>query len=228
MWKRDIAVAAEFASGDIAQPPGIFTIGHSNHALDTFLHLLEAHAIQVLVDVRSQPFSRYVTHFNYPEIEDAIERRGIQYRYMGKELGGRPQGDSFYDVDGYVLYNRVAEAPFFRKGIARLEEDAGMSRVAVMCSEEDPTNCHRRLLIGRVLTGDGVPFLHIRGDGRLQSEEDIEAPMPASAQPSLWDEAVLDDGKDEQAEWKSIRPVLQRRPLRSSSNPSGELESDDF
>ncbi|MVC24908.1 DUF488 family protein, partial [Vibrio cholerae] len=63
-----------------ASAPGIYTIGHSNHSLDTFLGLLERHAIQVLMDIRSQPFSRYVTHFNYPEIESAIERRGIQYR----------------------------------------------------------------------------------------------------------------------------------------------------
>ncbi|HLZ25635.1 MAG TPA: DUF488 domain-containing protein [Ktedonobacterales bacterium] len=208
--------------------PGIFTIGHSNHSLDTFLSLLERHAIQVLIDIRSQPFSRYVTHFNYPEVEDAIERRGIQYRYMGQELGGRPQGDSFYDADGYVLYSRVAEAAFFRKGIARLEEDADMYRVAIMCSEEDPTNCHRRLLIGRVLTSDGVQFLHIRGDGRLQTEEDVVVPAPASTQPSLWSETTLDSGKDEQAEWKSIRPVSPRKAPRSSSDPSSDPASDDF
>jgi len=214
-----------------ANAPGIYTIGHSNHSLDIFLGLLERHAIQVLMDIRSQPFSRYVTHFNYPEIEGAIERRGIQYRYMGQELGGRPQGDSFYDADGYVLYNRVAEAAFFRKGIARLEEDGTMYRVAIMCSEEDPTNCHRRLLIGRVLAGDGVPFQHIRGDGRLQTEEDVTPPAPARAQPSLWGEAALDSGdsgKDERAEWKSIRPVSPRRPPRSSSSRSDESESGDW
>ncbi|MGH2516900.1 MAG: DUF488 family protein, partial [Ktedonobacterales bacterium] len=190
--------------------------------------LLERHAIQVLIDIRSQPFSRSGTHFNYPEIEDAIERRGIQYRYMGQELGGRPQGDSFYDADGYVLYNRVAEAAFFRKGIVRLEEDGEMYRVAIMCSEEDPTNCHRRLLIGRVLTGDGVAFLHIRGDGRLQTEEDVSAPVAASAQPSLWDAAGLGGGKEHATEWKSIRPVSPRKPPRSSSSHFDESESDDF
>jgi uncharacterized protein (DUF488 family) len=208
--------------------PGIFTIGHSNHAMEPFLRLLELHAIQILIDIRSHPFSRYVTHFNYPEVEDAIERRGIQYRYMGQELGGRPQGDSFYDADGYVLYNRVAEAPFFRTGIARLEEDGETYRVAIMCSEEDPTSCHRRLLIGRVLAGDGVSFLHIRGDGSIQAEADVSAHAQADTQPSLWDKTTLDEGKDEPAEWKSIRPVLPRKLPRSSSDRYNEPESADF
>ena len=208
----------------------IFTIGHSNHTLDTFLGLLEAHAIQVLMDIRSHPFSRYVTHFNYPEIEDAIERRGIQYRYMGQELGGRPREDMFYDAEGYVLYSLLAEAPFFRKGIARLEEDGVLYRLAIMCSEEDPTNCHRRLLVGRVLAAHGVVVRHIRGDGRIQTEDELIAiqPAPSNSQLSLWDDAAPVHGKDEQAEWRSIRPVSPRRPPPNSSGRSSAPASDDW
>jgi hypothetical protein len=214
----------------------IFTVGHSNHDFAKFLGLLEQHQIAVLVDVRSQPFSRYVTHFNYPAIEAAIERHHIQYQFMGRELGGRPEGADYYDAEGYVLYGQVAGAAFFRKGIARLEELGAMQRVAIMCSEEDPTGCHRRLLIGRVLRADGVTIRHIRGDGQLQTEDDLTRaaapPAPEHFQQSLWDTTDenaddTDAGLQEAAEWKSIRPVLRKKPPVNSSSPYDEQEFTD-
>ncbi|HEX6122481.1 MAG TPA: DUF488 domain-containing protein, partial [Ktedonobacterales bacterium] len=168
-------------------PLTIYTIGHSNQPMERFLALLERHGIQILADVRSQPYSRYVPHFNQVSLEDAVERRGIQYLFLGQELGGRPIGDEFYDAEGYVLYGVVAEAPFFRRGIERLKDEAALSRVAVMCSEEDPTNCHRRLLIARVLAGEDVRVLHLRSDGAIQEASAFEVPSQAATQLSLFD-----------------------------------------
>lgn len=208
-------MAQKSTSGD-NEPLIIFSIGHSNHALDTFLALLEDHHIQSLVDVRSQPYSRYVTQFNRPELEMAVERRKVRYVYMGDELGGRPIGDDFYDAEGYVLYSQVARAPFFLKGIEQLTDEATQYRTAIMCSEEDPLNCHRRLLIGRVLGEREVILQHIRADGREQTESDLVEPRP----PSLWD--ALDSSENEEPEWKSIRPVSPRKPRQSSSSYSDE------
>ena len=88
----------------------ILTVGHSSHSLDVFLGLLQGHQVQVLVDVRSQPFSRYSPQFN----EDALQRTlPCKYVLMGAELGGRPAGERFYDKDGRVLYSLVAESPQF-------------------------------------------------------------------------------------------------------------------
>ena len=201
----------------------IFTVGHSNHPLDRFLALLERHHIQSLVDVRSQPYSRYVTHFNQPELEDAVERRKVRYVYMGDELGGRPIGDEFYDAEGYVLYYRVAQAPFFLSGIERLIDEGAQYRAAIMCSEEDPTNCHRRLLIARVLQEQGVKVVHIRADGGEQDETDFRKEQE---QLSLWETSAGEER--EEGEWKSIRPVSRRRAPSSSSNPSDEWGSSDF
>nr|MBF6591494.1 DUF488 domain-containing protein [Ktedonobacterales bacterium] len=91
----------------------LYTIGHSNHAMESFLALLKRHAIQILADVRSSPYSRYTTQFNRPDLEYVVERAGIQYLFLGESLGGRPVGDEFYDEAGYVLYGKVAEAAFF-------------------------------------------------------------------------------------------------------------------
>lgn len=196
-------------------PITIFSIGHSNQPLEAFLALLRQHAIQVLVDVRSSPYSQYVSHFNSNPLATAVKKAGIKYTFMGKELGGRPDGDEFYDDHNHVLYNLVAESSFFLNGIERLIEGGKTYRVAIMCSEEDPTSCHRHLLIGRVLTGQGVNLLHIRGDGHIQTEQELTAPQEeASYEESLWGESV--PVKEEEI-WRSIRPVSRKKQPPNSS-----------
>lgn len=202
------------------QPLTIYSVGHSNQSLARFIELLQRHAIQSLVDVRSAPYSRYVPHFNRPELEEAVERHGIRYVYLGDELGGRPPGDEYYDELDHVLYSRVATAPYFLRGLERLTDEGAIYRSAVMCSEEDPTTCHRHLLIARVLETQGVRVLHIRANGNEQTEEDLK---PA---PTLWD--AEPSPSEEEAQWKSIRPVSHRRPPSNSSSPSSEWGSDDF
>src|SRR5215469_13535814 len=95
------------------RPLTIFSIGHSNQSIEAFLALLQQHQIQVLVDVRSSPYSKYVPQFNSTPLADAVRQVGVKYMFMGRELGGRPDGNEFYDADGHVLYNRVAEASLF-------------------------------------------------------------------------------------------------------------------
>jgi uncharacterized protein (DUF488 family) len=191
----------------------LHTIGHSNHPLEVFIGLLDAHGIQVLVDVRSQPYSKYTPHFESRQLKAAVTSRAIIYLYLGKELGGRPDGDEFYDGDGRVRYDLVAASPLFLAGIARLEDGIQKYRVAAMCAEEDPAGCHRRLLIGRVLAARGVHVLHIRGDGSVQPEEEFgatDAPRHAGGQLALFPDAEV-------REWKSIRSVLRKEPPRTSS-----------
>ena len=199
----------------------LYTIGHSNRSLTDFLELLERHGIESLVDVRSAPYSRYVTHFNRADLEYSVESHKIRYTYLGAELGGRPPGDEFYDEHDHVLYYRVAQAPFFRGGIEKLIEEGAVYRTAFMCSEEDPANCHRRLLIARVLMDEGVRVIHIRGD----DSEQVEQGMTVTA-PSLW--AAIDPDASEESEWKSIRPVSRRRAPNNSLSQSALWESDDF
>jgi uncharacterized protein (DUF488 family) len=71
----------------------IFSIGHSNQSVEAFLSLLQQHEIQVLVDVRSSPYSKYVPHFNSTPLAATLKRTGIKYMFMGQELGGRPDGE---------------------------------------------------------------------------------------------------------------------------------------
>jgi uncharacterized protein (DUF488 family) len=142
--------------------------------------------------------------------------------FLGDLLGGRAEGEQFYDDRGHVLYGRLAQSAGFQKGLARLLEGVGTARAALMCGEEDPSGCHRRLLVGRVLRGRGVDVMHIRGDGRVQSEEEVareEEFSKTKGQRTLFD-------MEEADEWKSTQSVLPRKAPASSSRPSSKPGSD--
>ncbi|MCI0441391.1 MAG: DUF488 domain-containing protein [Chloroflexi bacterium] len=151
----------------------IYTIGHSRHEWEMFLALLKTHGIETLVDVRSKPVSRFARFANKRVLPHLLEREGIRHAYLGDSLGGKPADESYYDAKGSPNYERIASEPGFKKGIDELLKLAKNSRVAIMCAEEDPTKCHRRLLIGPSLTERGVELLHIRKDGSVQAEREF-------------------------------------------------------
>ena len=188
---------------------GILTIGHSHHAMEHFLDLLSRHEVQVVADVRSHPYSKFASQFDREPLIEVLRAAGFRYVYLGAELGGRPRGDAFYDRDGRVLYDRVAMSPVFRDGLARLKSGIQRQAVTLLCAEEDPAGCHRRLLVGRVLTDGGIAVAHIRGDGRLQTEQELRS-AETHDQMELFEEM-------EAAPWKSIPSVSQKRRQSSSS-----------
>ncbi len=147
----------------------VYTIGHSNHAPQAFLSLLRKHSIDEVIDVRSSPYSRYTPQFNHNALEMALEAVGIEYTFLGGELGGRPADRSCYDADGRVLYDRLAETESFQDGISYVTRHADEYRAALMCSEKDPLDCHRALLIAGTLLDRGVAVEHILSDGALET-----------------------------------------------------------
>lgn len=193
--------------------PRLFSIGHSNHPLEGFLALLKQHRVEVLVDARSHPYSRFAAHFDTRSLEKAVLAARMKYVFLGKELGGRPESDDFYDAEGHVLYSRVADSWRFLGGIRRLETGVTKYRVALLCSEEDPSGCHRRLLVGRVLARRGIMLDHIRGDGRVQTEADL---LEEEEQRRTKGQVAFLEEREENT-WRSIRSVLQRRRQQSSS-----------
>jgi uncharacterized protein (DUF488 family) len=183
----------------------VFTIGHSNHSAKGFVGLLKGHGIEVLVDTRSHPYSRHAPHFNVKDIEAILLGNGIGYLFLGLELGGRPEGEEFYDAEGRVNYARVERSRPFLDGIYRLEKEMRAYRIVLLCSEEDPAGCHRRLLVGRALSERGISVWHIRGDGSVHAEGEADG-----YQPVLFPEAEV-------SVRKSIRSVLRKRRRPSSS-----------
>jgi uncharacterized protein (DUF488 family) len=155
--------------------PSILTIGHSRHPLDRFLDLLARHGVEVLADVRSQPVSRFSPHFSRAALARAVEAASIRYVFLGDALGGRPKPRACYGEDGQVDYDLVEQQDFYRRGIEALAGELARARVSIMCAEEDPARCHRRLLVARTLVRRGTLVRHIRGSGALELEEELPA-----------------------------------------------------
>ena len=145
----------------------IHTIGHSNHTTAEFVDLLRTHGITLVVDVRSQPYSRWADQFNRETLAHDLEDAGIAYRFLGDALGGRPSDPVLYDPgQERPDYQRIERTPAYQAGIACLLGLAQSQRLAVMCGEGDHRQCHRHLLITQTLLGRGVRVLHIQPDGR--------------------------------------------------------------
>jgi uncharacterized protein (DUF488 family) len=191
---------------DRNEPPRLMSIGHSNVSFEAFVDLLKQHEVEVVADVRTAPRSRYVPHFDSEPLRESLAEAGIKYVFLGRELGGRPEGDEFYDDYDHVLYGRLAESSLFEEGLERVLDGARKFRVAMLCSEEDPLHCHRHLLISRVLLSRGVDVTHIRGDGTLQSEGTL-AMIEAGEQ----QQGALFDAPAEERPWRSTRSVSRRR-----------------
>jgi len=151
----------------------VWTIGHSRHEFGEFAKLLEQNSIEVVVDVRTIPSSKMAPQFNEIALRKALEERNLEYIFMGKELGGRPDGAHMYDEKGHVLYNKLAESDLFNAGIERLLNGISKYRVAIMCSEGKPEGCHRHLLISRVLQESNVEVFHILTDGSLIAYQEL-------------------------------------------------------
>ncbi|MEN6356905.1 MAG: DUF488 domain-containing protein [Armatimonadota bacterium] len=149
----------------------IFTIGHSNHDILDFLSILKRNRIQVLVDVRSEPYSRYASQFNKTEIQRHIEAAGITYRYSGHAIGGKPKDMSLYTPSGAPDYDKLAKTEPFQNELKALVEIAGTKRLVIMCSEADPMSCHRERILAQVLRSWGIDVKHIMPDGNIAKVE---------------------------------------------------------
>lgn len=148
----------------------VFTIGHSIHSLEAFVALLTQHDVTALVDVRSVPFSRFNPQFNKDSLERDLKAQGIKYVFLGRELGARSDDPACYEK-GRVQYARIAQTAVFQNGLDRVMDGATRYRLALMCAEKDPLECHRTLLVARALVERGVCVDHILADGRLESHD---------------------------------------------------------
>lgn len=151
----------------------VLTIGHSAHSWERFISLLRCANVTAIADVRTSPYSRHYPHFNRDNLRDELRANGISYVFLGKELGGRPSERKFY-CEGIADYERMAQTSEFSTGLDRVIEGAKKFRIALMCSERDPLDCHRCLLVGRALAQRGVRVRHVLDDGRIASHSEVE------------------------------------------------------
>jgi uncharacterized protein (DUF488 family) len=151
----------------------VITIGHSTHSWERFVALLRGANVTAVADVRTSPYSRLYPHFNREDLREELRSAGISYVFLGKELGGRPSERRFY-CEGVADYEKMSQAPEFNKGLDRVIEGAKKYRIALMCSERDPLDCHRCLLVGRALAQRDIRVKHILDNGNVVSQDEIE------------------------------------------------------
>ena len=153
----------------------LFTIGHSNHSLDFFLKLLVAYRLSTIIDVRTNPYSKYSPHFNKDVLDSVLRNANIDYMFLGRELGAQRSEDDCY-IEGQAKYGRIAHLSIFQNGLERVLKEVENNRAALMCSESDPITCHRTILISRELKKicPDLKITHILADGTEEQQETSE------------------------------------------------------
>jgi uncharacterized protein (DUF488 family) len=144
----------------------LFTIGHSTDSLDRFLLNLAEFNIKTVVDIRSVPYSRYVSHFNKESLSAFLKKNGVFYIYMGDSLGARYNDPNLLFEDGIVDFAKVKATSNFLSGLYRIESGVAKGyKVAIMCSEKNPLECHRFSLVAAALHERGHKIGHIVNRG---------------------------------------------------------------
>jgi len=143
----------------------LYTVGHGNHPIGRFIQLITGVGIELIVDVRSVPFSRFAPQFNRQTLENSLKSAGVRYCYLGDQLGGRPERSETAMGPGEKAAPRS-----FEDGLGRLSTLAASVRSAVMCGEMDPARCHRKHLITPAMVSVGWDVVHVLADGTLVPE----------------------------------------------------------
>lgn len=157
----------------------VFTIGYGGRDTAEFIATLNKYEIDTLVDVRSQPYSRYAPDFSKERLSTILSRSGIQYKFMGNSLGGRPADSDCYTYSPQRKRNlldakKCELKTFYRNGISHLKQSLSTGRrIVIMCSELEPHDCHRGYVLGKTLDGDEIAVRHIGRYGELLSQSQI-------------------------------------------------------
>lgn len=151
----------------------IYTIGYGNRSMEQFVEILQKYQIAFVIDVRSQPYSRFNQQFSKDNLEKYLKLCDMRYVFMGDALGGRPKDETCY-VNGKVDYSILSAKVFYQEGIVRLRTAwEKQLRVVVMCSELKPEECHRGKLIGNTLTEQKIDVEHIDEAGNTKQQEAV-------------------------------------------------------
>ncbi|MFC1676811.1 DUF488 family protein [Planctomycetota bacterium] len=184
----------------------LYTIGHSNHTVEYFVDLLKCHKIGIIVDVRSVPYSRYCSQFNKDILSAALKESSIQYMFLGKELGARPDDPACYE-SGCANFKCMAKRKEFKDGVQRFIANMGKYRVALMCMEKEPLDCHRTILICRNLKEYNLSIKHILEDGKIEDHHDSERRLvkklkiePTLFEPEKTESDLIEQAYDQQSQ----------------------------
>lgn len=153
----------------------LYTIGHSTYPAEHFAELLKCFEVDCILDVRSVPFSRHVPQYNRDELKAFLKQNGIEYHPMGKWFGARQPDMQFYSEEGYLDFEKFRESSLFIQGLESVKRGLDQFNIALMCSEKDPIDCHRAIMVGRGFELDGTDVKHILHDFSSITQAELNA-----------------------------------------------------
>lgn len=169
----------------------LYTIGYAGFPnTQDFLSALKLYGIQILIDVRSSPFSAYYAAYNRDALSDFLRAQGIYYFNFAKQFGARQENTAFYR-NGRLDFETFSQSDQFLDGVHKV--DASNAVVAFMCAEKKPSECHRTILVARAFSDKGQNVTHIMPNGESMTQHDVENELletyfPDRAQASLFEE----------------------------------------
>lgn len=150
----------------------LYTIGHSQHDVAYFIDMLRKYDINYVLDVRSTPYSQFAEKYNRENIRAVLKKAGIEYSFMGNYFGARPEDRTLYSQDGYLDFEKTRNSVKFQNGVNNVIKGihAG-NNITLMCTEKNPIECHRAIMVARTFYERNIEVQHILADSSLQSHE---------------------------------------------------------
>lgn len=153
----------------------LYTIGYSGFHTGDFIDLLASKGVNVLIDVRSKPYSSYYPEFNKEHFAKKLAQEDIHYRNYSNEFGARQTNRTFFSVEGFLDFDKFSKSDIFKHGFARVKEGIEQNYSLVfMCAESNPIDCHRTIMVARAFFDVGYEITHLMKDGKAISHKDVE------------------------------------------------------
>ena len=166
---------ADLFIGEVDMNNILYTIGYSGYTIDEFLNELKSNMINVLIDVRSSTYSKYYPDYNSSTLENFLSKHDIYYRTYSSEFGARQNNPSFYSSDGILDFEKFSKSEQFQSGVQKIRDSLNKNyKVALMCAEKNPTQCHRAILVSRKFADLGYEIIHLMPDGETKNQKQIE------------------------------------------------------
>jgi uncharacterized protein (DUF488 family) len=189
--------------------PELFTVGYTSFTLPQMLEVISDYGIDVVVDVRSNPFSAHYPDYNKNIFESVLRKHKISYHNYAEEFGAQQTDIKYYSKDGYLDFELFAKSEPFLKGFARIDESVKSGdSVMLMCAEKDPAQCHRAVMISKVFANNGYDVKHLLQDGTIKSQSDIETQLLDKYFPNRMQQSIFEDDVSEK---ELIARAYQRR-----------------
>ncbi|MBQ7226076.1 MAG: DUF488 domain-containing protein [Clostridia bacterium] len=156
----------------------IYTIGYTGYSLDEFIQELKNKGINVVIDVRSSPYSERYPDYNRDNLESTLASNRIYYRNYVKEFGARQDNRNFYSRDGYFDFEVFAKSEQFLSGVEKIKNSVAKGyRVLFLCAEKEPIQCHRTILVSRAFHKLGYNVIHLKPNNIAINHGEIETQL---------------------------------------------------